>query len=109
MVMTEVPTVALLPTVTFIVDVPEPGAAIDVVLKDTVTFDGRPDADKETAELKLPEAAVVTVEEPELLLCTVIAVGDALMEKSALAGVVTVRVTVAVCVMPPPVPVTVIG
>ena len=36
-------------TVTFIVDVPEPGAGMDVGLKLTVTPDGWPVADKATA------------------------------------------------------------
>ena len=43
---------ALLLTVTVIVDVPEPGAAMDVGLKLTVTPDGWPLADKAIAELK---------------------------------------------------------
>jgi len=97
------------PVLTVIVDVPEPGAAMDVGLKLTVTPEGWPVADKAIAELKPFSAAVVIVEVPELPLTTVIAVGDAVMVKLALAGAVTVRVTVDVCVTPPPVPVTVIG
>lgn len=109
MVMVWVPVLARELTVTFIVDVPEPGAAMDEGLKLTVTPEGWPVADKAIAELKPFSAAVVIVEVPELPLTTVIAVGDAVMVKLALAGAVTVRVTVDVCVTPPPVPVTVIG
>jgi len=95
--------------VTFIVDVPEPGAGMDVGLKLTVTPEGWPVADKAIAELKPFSAAVVIVEVPELPLTTVIALGDALMVKLALGGAVTVRVTVAARAMLSPVPVTVIG
>jgi len=80
-----------------------------VGVKLAVTFDGSPLADKPTAELKPLETVVEIVEVLELPLATLIAVGDALMVKSAPAGAVTVRVTVVVCVTPPPVPVTVIG
>ena len=79
MVMVWVPVLARELTVTFIVDVPEPGAAMDVGLKLTVTPDGWPLADKAIAELKPPETAVVIVEVPELPLATVSEVGDALM------------------------------
>ena len=51
------------------VDVPEPGAAMDVGLKLTVTPVGWPLADKATAELKPPETVVVMVDVP-LLPCT---------------------------------------
>jgi hypothetical protein len=109
MVMEWVPDLALELTVSLRVDVPDPGAPMDVGLKLAVTPDGRPLADKATAESKPPETAVVIVELPELPLDTVSEVGEALMVKLALAGAVTVRVTVDVCVTPPPVPVTVIG
>jgi len=96
-------------TVNCIVDVPEPGAAIDVGLKLTVTPAGWPDADKDMDELKPFTAAVVIVELPDLPQIAISAVGDALMVKFPGTGAVTVRVTVAVRVRPPPVPVTVIG
>ena len=64
-------------------------------MKLTLTPLGTPDADRLMDELKPFSAAEVIVELPELALCTVIAVGDALMEKSGL-GPVTVRVTVVV-------------
>lgn len=48
------------------------------------------------------------MDEPDEPLFTISEVGDALIENPAELDV-TVRVTVVVCVMPPPVPVTVIG
>ena len=88
------------------VDVPLP--VMDVGLKVAVTPDGRPLADRVTAESKPPETVLVIVEVPELPLTTVSEVGDALRLKLALAGAVTVRATVVVCTRLPLVPVTVI-
>lgn len=51
------------------VEVPEPGAAIDVGLNVTVTPVGWPVADNAIAESKPPETAVVIVDAP-LLPCT---------------------------------------
>jgi hypothetical protein len=99
--------VAVDDTVRVTVDVPEPGAAIEVLLKLTVTPAGCPDADKPMAELNEPETAVVIVDVPLLPCATETALGEAEMVK--LAGPVTVRTIVAVCVMPPPTPVMVIG
>ena len=82
-----------MPAVTFIVDVPEPGAAIVEGVKLIATRDGCPDADKETAESKPPETAVVIVETPADPGATLIAVGDALMLKLELPAAVTVRDT----------------
>ena len=98
-------------TVIPIVDVPEPGAAIEAGVKVTITWLGTPDADKEMAELKPLPAVVVIVELPEPPQLSLRELGDALMVKSPLLPpvVVTVKVTVVVCVMPPPIPVTVIG
>ena len=56
-------------TVMVIVEVPEPGAAMDVGLKLTVTPLGWPVADKAIAESNPPETAVVIVDVP-LLPCT---------------------------------------
>ena len=93
-------------TLIFIVDVPEPGAAIELGLKVTVWPLPNPEADKEIAELNPPEMVVVTVEAPELPLTTVTVVGDALMVK--LGDVpVTVSDTVVVATVLPEVPVTV--
>lgn len=88
------------------VDVPEPGAAIDVGLKVTVTPAGWPLADKATAALKPLETAVLTVHLPVLPCTTETDVGEA---DNVKAAAFTVRVTDVVCVTPPPVPVTVIG
>lgn len=64
------------------VDVPEPGAAMIVRLKLTVTPDGMPDADNAIAELKPPETVVVIVEVPELPQARASEAGDALKVKS---------------------------
>jgi len=94
-------------TAMVIVDVPEPGAAIDVGLKVTVTPVGWPLALKATAELKPPETVVVILEVPLLPCTTETEVGEAEMVKLGLAGAVTVNVTVVVSVVLPEVPDTV--
>ena len=96
MVMVLVASFAFLLTLTVIVDVPEPGAAIDDGLKLTDTPAGWPLADSAIAELKPLSGAVVTVYLPELFLATLNEDGDALMLKLALAGMVTVKLTVVV-------------
>ncbi len=108
MVMVLVPTLADRLTDTVMVDVPEPDAAMGLGLKLTLWPLLSPEADKLTAEAKPFSATLVIVAAPEWPLATLIAVGDALMVKSAVDPV-TVRVTVVVCVTPPPVPVTTIG
>src|SRR5260370_1410572 len=65
MVIVEVPGAVAEPTVTVIVEVPAPGAAIEVGLKATVTPEGWPEADSATALVKPFETAVVIVEVPE--------------------------------------------
>jgi len=90
------------------VDVPEPGAAMELGLKVTTWALPCPDADRLMAELKPPETAVVMVAVPELLRATVIVVGNALMVKLGFVPV-TVRVTVVVSTVLPEVPVTVMG
>ena len=60
MVIGYVPTTALLATVIFMSEVPEPGAAIEDGLNETVTPAGCPVADKLMAELKPPDTFVVT-------------------------------------------------
>ena len=109
MVMVWVPALPPVLTVIVIADVPEPGAAMELWLKVIFWVLPCPEADKVTAELKPLSAAVVIVEVPDFPGAKVILAGDAVMVKSALAAAVTVRLTVAVCVTPPPVPVTVIG
>lgn len=91
-----VPVLAPAFTVIFIVDAPEPGAAILVGAKLTLTPAGRPDADRTIAELKLPVTTVVIVEVLERPQATVSAPGEAFIEKSALAEALTVKAKVAV-------------
>src|SRR5579871_777427 len=64
-VMLLVPGVAVLATANVSVELPLPGAAMDVGLKLAVTPVGRPATDRETAELKPPLTVVVSVELPE--------------------------------------------
>jgi hypothetical protein len=104
MVMVWVPSATLLPTVTVIVDFPVPGAGMGFGLKVV----GAPAPDKVIAESKPLAALAKIVVVPELPLATVIELGDAAILKVGVVAEVTVRVTVVVCVTPPPVPVTVI-
>jgi hypothetical protein len=90
------------------VDVPEPGTAMDVGLKLTVTPAGWPLAVKATAESKPPETVVVTLEVPLLPRTTETELGDAEIVKLGLAEAVTFSETLAVSVVLPEVPVTVI-
>jgi hypothetical protein len=106
-VMVWLPIAARLPTVTVNVEVPDPGAAILLGLKETLLLLPSPEADKLTAELKLPVIAVDTVTFPDELLATVIDPGDAETLSPAVTPEVTVRERVVVCVAPPPVPVIV--
>ena len=90
------------------VEVPEPGAAIDTGLNVAVVPLGSPVALRAIAELKPPEPTVVIVVANVLLPLapwTENEFGEAVMVN---AGTVTVRETVAVCVVPPLVPVMVI-
>ena len=61
-----VPVVAVLLAAKVTVELPLPGAAMEVGLKVAVTPAGNPEADNETAELKPPLTVVETVELPEL-------------------------------------------
>jgi len=106
MVMVRVPARARRLTRMVIVDVPEPGAAMELGLKVMVTLLPPPEADKPIAELKPPETAVVMVEVPELPGTTVTEAGEPKMVKLGLVPV-TVRLTVVVAVVLPEVPVTV--
>ena len=94
-------------TLMLIVELPEPGAAIGFGLKLTVVPEGAPEAERAMELLKPPLMAVVIVELPWLPCTMVSDEGDAEMVK--LGGAVTVRVTVALCCTPPPLPVTVMG
>ena len=95
------------PTVIVIVELPPPGAAIELGLKLTVVPLGAPLAVRLIALLKPPLTVVLIVEVPELPCATLTDVGKPVSVK--LAAAVTVRVTVALCGIPPPLPVTVIG
>src|SRR6516164_9977968 len=105
-VMLYVPAAVLLPTAIVMVDEPEPGAAIGLGLKLTVVPVGAPLADRLMALLKPPLTVVLMVEVPWAPCATLTEVGAALMVKSG--GAVTVSVTLVVCWLPPPLPVTVI-
>lgn len=106
-VIVEVPVLARRFTVMVMVEVPEPGAGIGFGLKPTDTLDGTPLAERLMAELNPPEIVVVMVECPEEPLEIVTDEGDALIVKFGFVPV-TVSETVVVCVIPPPVPCTVI-
>lgn len=78
-------------------------------MKLTVVPDGIPEADKVMELLKPPPMAVVIVD-PAWLPCAIVsAAGAAEIVKFGWPPMVTVRVTVVVCWMPPPVPATVMG
>jgi hypothetical protein len=89
------------------VDVPDPGAAMELGLKITVWALPCTEADKLIAELKLPMTAVVIAALPDAHLDTVIEVGEAETVKPAGAVAVIVSETVAVWVRLPSVPVMV--
>jgi hypothetical protein len=109
MVMVCVPRLAPRLALTVIVEVPEPGAAIELGLKLTVNPLPPPEADRLIAESKPPDTAVVIVDVPELRLGTVIEEGEALTVKLGVAPLeVTVSDTLVVSVVLPEVPVTVI-
>src|SRR3974390_535818 len=101
------PAGTLPPTVIVIVELPAPGAGIGLGLKLTVVPDGTPEADRLIALLNPPVMAVVIVEVPWFPCATLREDGEAEIVKVCCA--VTVSVTVAVCWMPPPLPVTVMG
>ena len=92
------------PTVSVRVEDPEPGAAMDAGLNAAVVPEGSPEALSAIAELKPPEAVVVMVLVPWAPGAADTDAGAATMVN---AGTVTVSETVAVCVSPPAVPVTV--
>src|ERR1700677_4940197 len=77
MVIVDVPAAAVEATVKVSVELPEPGAAMDVGLKAAVTPVGRPEADKAIAELNPPETVVVMVEVPVAPWAMETEVGDA--------------------------------
>lgn len=95
-VMVEVPAAAVLLAVKVKVELPEPGAAMDVGLNAAVTPAGSPLAESDTAELKPPETVVEIVLVPELPAATETLVGDALMVKFGEVAAFTVNGIVVV-------------
>ena len=86
-VMVDVPAATVEGTVMVTADVPEPGAAMDVGLKATVTPDGWPVALSAMAESNPPETFVVMVDEPLLPATTETEVGEAEMVKAGVSVV----------------------
>ena len=78
-------------TVNVAVDVPDPGAVIDVGMKETVTPDGCPDDESETALLKPPETVVEIVEAPDEPWTTGTETGDAEIAKSEVLNTAKTR------------------
>ena len=95
------------PTEMVISDAPIPGAGMVCGLKVTVVPEGIPEADRLTELLKPLMMLVVIVDVPWFPWATLTAAGLAAIVK--LGCDVTVRFTVAVCLIPPPLPVTVMG
>jgi hypothetical protein len=90
MVIVDVPAAAVLAAVNVSVELPEPGAAIDVGLNAAVTPEGSPLAESDTAELKPPETVVEIVLVPLLPAATERLVGDALSVKLGAVAAFTV-------------------
>ena len=97
------------PTVKVIVEMPSPGAGIVCGLKLTMVPVGMPEADKLTEPLKPLPRMTKILEIPCWPWATVRVAGTAVIVKLPFPAGVMVRVTVAVCWIPPPLPVTVIG
>ncbi len=91
-----VPVVAVLPAVKVKVELPLPGAAIELGLKLAVTPDGKPDADSEIAELNPPLTVVEIVLLPDEPWTTNRLAGDALRLKLGVAVAVIVKAIVVV-------------
>lgn len=103
----DVPVVEVPPAVSVRVELPLPGAAMEAELKLAVTPEGKPETDSESAELNPPLTVVVRVEVPDVPWANDKLEGDAFTVKSAACAAFTVSERVAVCVIPPPVPVIV--
>lgn len=79
-------------------------------VKDAVTPLGKPLAESVMLPVKPPDGAMLTVTAlPCPPLATVTLIGDADRAKLPADAFVTVKVTVVVCMIPPPLPVTVMG
>jgi hypothetical protein len=92
----EVPTIAVLSAVNVKVELPLPGAAMEVGLNAAVTPVGSPETDSATAELKPPLIDVerLVLLEPPCVTNTL--AGDAASAKSGAAAASTVNETVVV-------------
>lgn len=95
-----VPTAALVPAVNVSVELPLPGAAIEVELKLAVTPAGSPETESDTAELNPPLTVVEIVLLPELPRNTERLDGEALTLKSAVACFQTSEIAVAADALP---------
>jgi len=93
---------AVLLTVNVSVELPLPGAGIGLGLKLAVTPVGRPAAESDTAELKPLLTDVEIVVLPELPCVTDSPEGVAVAVKSGAVAALTVRATVVVWAVPPP-------
>jgi hypothetical protein len=102
----DVPVGVEAPVVSVSVEVPDPGAATEVGLNVAVVPVGSNEADSAIAALNPLKAVVVMVVVPEFPCTTVTVVGDSVIVKSGV-GRVTVKVTAAVWVVLPPMPVIV--
>jgi hypothetical protein len=98
----DVPVVAVLLAVNVRVELPDPGAAMEVGLNEAVTPAGSPLAESEIAELKPPETVVETVLLPEPPCATETLVGEALIVKLGDAVAETEREIVVLWETPPP-------
>ena len=98
-----VPVAAVLLAVNVRVELPLPGAAIELGLKLAVTPAGKPDTESETTALKPPLIVVEIVLLPEAPWANDKLLGEALTAKSGVAAALIVRETVVLLVMPPPV------
>ena len=95
-----VPATALLLPTNVRVELPLPGAAIDVALKLAVTPVGSPETERDIAELKPPLTVVEIVLLPELPCMTERPAGEALTLKSGVACFQTSEIAVAVDALP---------
>jgi hypothetical protein len=91
-----VPVVAVLLAAKVSVELPLPGAAIEVGLNVAVTPVGRAETDSETAALNPPLTLVEIVLLPELPWTTERLVGEALKVNAGVAAALTVRAIVMV-------------
>ena len=96
MVTVEVPIAAVLLAAKVKVELPLPGAAIEVGLNVAVTPAGSPEAERATAELNPPLTVVETVAVRELPCGTDTLPGEALTAKLGAVAALTVNATVVV-------------